>query len=153
GASQRPSLVVYDRAHSAFSELGPTGIPWAEVLHGAAWFHTTGIAPALGPGPAECTRAALAAPRQAGATGRVDLNFRRKLCTEDEAQRVMRPLMRYVHLVVGNEEDLQSVLGVPVEHTDVTSGRLDVESYRAAAERVVADFGVRQVAITLRESL
>jgi len=52
GASQRPSLVVYDRAHSAIGELQPGAIPWEAVLDGAAWFHVTGITPALGPGPA-----------------------------------------------------------------------------------------------------
>ena len=153
GASQRPSLVVYDRAHSAVSELDPSAIRWSEVLRGAAWFHTTGITPALGPGPAACTRSALASAREVRATVSIDLNYRRKLWSEAEAQRIMRPLMSDVQLVIANEEDLQSVLGVPIAHTDVTKGRLDAEAYRAAAERVVGEYGVVRVAITLRESL
>jgi 2-dehydro-3-deoxygluconokinase len=153
GASQRASSVVYDRAHSAMSELEPTGIRWPEVLHGAAWFHTSGITPALGPGPAECTGIALAEARAAGATVSVDLNYRRKLWSEADAQRVMRPLMRHVHLAIANEEDLQTVLGVGVAHADPAKGQLDPEGYRAAAERVVAEHGVRWVAITLRESI
>src|SRR5262249_33288061 len=68
GASQRPSLVVYDRTHSALSDLDPADVRWSQVLRGAAWFHTTGITPALGRGPAECTRTALVAAREAGAT-------------------------------------------------------------------------------------
>jgi 2-dehydro-3-deoxygluconokinase len=153
GASQRASLVVYDRAHSAVSELAAASIAWPEVLHGAAWFHTTGITPALGSGPAACTQAALAAARAAGATVSMDLNYRRKLWSEAEARRTMRPLMSHVHLVIANEEDLQSVLGVPVAQTDVTQSRLDIDAYRAAAARVVADYGIKQVAITLRESI
>ncbi len=35
---------------------------------------------------------------------------------------------------------------------DVTSGALDVTAYRETAERVSRDFGVPQIAITLRES-
>jgi 2-dehydro-3-deoxygluconokinase len=153
GASQRASLVIYDRAHSALSELEPADVRWPEVLRGAAWFHTTGITPALGPGPAECTRAALAAAREAGATVSVDLNYRRRLWAEEDARRVMRPLMGHVQLLIANEEDLQTVLGVPIPGADVTRGRLEHEAYRAAAERVVAEHGVKWVAITLRESI
>lgn len=153
GASQRASQVLYDRAHSAVSELDARSLAWPELLRGAAWFHTTGITPALGAGAAECTRAALAAARAAGATVSIDLNFRRKLWSEEEAQRVMCPLVRDVDLVIANEEDLQTVLGVPITHADVTRGRLDVYAYGAAAERVVAQYGVKRVAMTLRESL
>jgi 2-dehydro-3-deoxygluconokinase len=153
GASQRASLVVYDRAHSAIAGLDAKSVPWQKVLEGASWFHTSGITPALGAGPAECTRAALVTAHELGVTVSVDLNFRRKLWSEAEAQRVMRPLMRFVQLVIANEEDLQTVLGVPIARSDVTRGRLDVDAYRVAAERVVADYGAKQVAVTLRESL
>jgi 2-dehydro-3-deoxygluconokinase len=153
GASQRASVVVYDRAHSSVSELDANAIRWPEVLRGAAWFHTTGITPALGPGPAECVRAALGAARELGVPVSLDLNFRRKLWSEADAQRVMRPLVKSVQLVIANEEDLQTALGVPVERSDVSKGRLDLDAYRAAAERVVAEYGVKQVALTLRESL
>ena len=40
----------------------------------------------------------------------------------------MRPLMRDVDVVIANEEDLQSVLGMTVKDTDVTSGTLDVDA-------------------------
>ena len=61
----------------------------------------------------------------AGATVSVDLNFRKKLWTEAQAQAVMRPMMRAVDVVIANEEDLQSVLGVHVAGTDVTSGHAE----------------------------
>ena len=65
----------------------------------------------------------------------------------------MGPLMRDVDIVIANEEDLQSVLGIHVPGTDVTSGQLDVSGYRQAAEQVTRDFGPKMVAITLRESI
>jgi 2-dehydro-3-deoxygluconokinase len=153
GAGQRASSVVYDRAHSAMSEIAPTAIRWPEVLVGATWFHTSGITPALGPGPSECTRLALKAARDAGATVSLDINFRSKLWSEEEAQRTLRPLLRYVHVLMANEGHLQSILGVPMPRTDASKGRLDTEAYAAAAARVVAEFGVQKVAITLREHL
>jgi 2-dehydro-3-deoxygluconokinase len=62
-------------------------------------------------------------------------------------------LLKDVELVVANEEDLQSVLGIHVANTDVAAGRLAVDGFRQAAERVTTEFGPRMVAITLRESL
>jgi 2-dehydro-3-deoxygluconokinase len=152
GASQRASTVIYDRAHSSISELAADAIQWSGVLTGAAWFHVTGITPALGANAAESTRRAIEAARAAGARVSFDLNFRRKLWTEAEAQRVVAPLLRQVDVLVANEEDLQSVLGIHVAGADVASGRLAHEGFRDAAERVTRDFGPRLVAITLRES-
>ena len=153
GASQRASTVIYDRAHSAISELTPDAVDWSAVLSGAAWFHVTGITPALGSNAAEATARAIRAARQAGARVSFDLNYRRKLWTESEAQRVVGPLLKDVDLVVANEEDLQSVLGIHVANTDVAAGRLHVDGFRDAAERTTRGFGPRLVAITLRESV
>jgi 2-dehydro-3-deoxygluconokinase len=153
GASQRPSNIVYDRAHSSISEIDPSVVPWDQVMQGASWFHVTGITPALGDRCAEATRLAIAAARRAGARVSVDLNYRKKLWTQAQAQATMRPLMRDVDVVIANEEDLQAVLGVEVAGADVTGGSLDVDGYRAAAERVTRELGPATVAITLRESL
>ena len=153
GASQRASTVIYDRAHSAISELPPDAVNWDEVMAGAAWFHVTGITPALGERTVAATQASIEAARKAGATVSVDLNYRKKLWTQAQAQAVMRPLMSSVDVVIANEEDLQSVLGVGVSGTDVTSGTLNVDAYRDAAEWVTRKLGPPLVAITLRESV
>jgi 2-dehydro-3-deoxygluconokinase len=153
GASQRASNVVYDRAHSAISELEPGAVDWKKVFAGADWFHVTGITPALGDKAAACTREALNAAKAAGARVSVDLNFRKKLWTEKRAQDVMRPLMRQVDLLVANEEDIQSVLGFEVPGTDVIAGELNLEGYKRVAQQVSRDFGCSLVAITLRESV
>ncbi len=153
GASQRASSVIYDRARSAISEMAPDAVDWPLMLAGADWLHVTGITPALGPQGVESTSRAVKAARAAGVRVSVDLNYRKKLWTEKQAQQVMGPLMRHVDVVIANEEDLQSVLGVEVPGTDVTSGHLNIDGYRAAAERVTREFGPGMVAITLRESV
>jgi 2-dehydro-3-deoxygluconokinase len=153
GASQRASTVLYDRANSAISEISPEAVDWEAVMKGAAWFHVTGITPALGPKAAAATAASVRAAKRAGARVSVDLNYRKKLWTQAQAQQTMRPLMRDVDVVIANEEDLQCVLGIDVEGADVTSGSLNVAAYRAAAERVTRELGPQMVAITLRESL
>lgn len=153
GASQRASTVIYDRARSSISEMAPDAVDWDAALSGAQWFHVTGITPALGANGTEATRRAIAAANRAGARVSVDLNYRKKLWTEAQARETMRPMMRGVDVVIANEEDLQSVLGVHVPETDVTSGQLNLEGFRQAAEEVSRDFGASMVAITLRESL
>lgn len=152
GASQRAAGVIYDRAHSSVSTMRPDAVDWPAVMDGAAWFHVTGITPALGANGAEATRLAMAAARAAGARVSVDLNYRKKLWSETQARETMRPMMGLVDVVIANEEDLQSVLGVHVSGTDVSSGRLDVQGFRDAAETVSREFGPAMVAITLRES-
>jgi 2-dehydro-3-deoxygluconokinase len=123
------------------------------VLSGSAWFHATGITPALSERAAACTKEAIEAARAAGVSISIDLNFRSKLWTSQKAQRVMTPLVALADVVIANEEDLQAVLGIPIEHADVIGGVLDVAAYRTAAERVASEFGVQRVAVTLRESL
>src|SRR5687767_6280001 len=153
GASQRASVVVYDRARSAISDMTPGSIEWARVFDGATWFHVTGITPALGANAAACTNEAVAAARRAGARISVDLNFRKKLWSESAAQQVMRPLMKSVDVVIANEEDIQAVLGLAVANTDVVGGQLDVGGYRTVAQQITRELGPAMVAITLRESV
>ncbi len=153
GASQRASTVIYDRAGSAISQMAADAVRWDEVLDGASWLHVTGITPALGEKATAATRAAITHARRAGARVSVDLNYRRKLWSEAQAQTAMRPMMSEVDVVIANEEDLQCVLGVPVAGVDVAGGALEVGAYRDAAERVSREFGPPIVAVTLRESL
>jgi 2-dehydro-3-deoxygluconokinase len=153
GASQRPSSVIYDRAHSSISEITPADIDWRRVLDGAAWFHVTGITAALSASAAACVTAAVKAAVAAGATVSVDLNYRRTLWSEAEARNTMRPLMPDVDVLIANEEDIQAVLGLDVPGVDVKTGRLNPAPYRDVAQRVSREFGPRVVAITLRESV
>ena len=64
GASQRASTVIYDRAHSSISEIPDGAIDWDRVMSGAAWFHVTGMTPALGDLGTAATKAALFAARE-----------------------------------------------------------------------------------------
>lgn len=152
GASQRPSQVVYDRAHSAFSQMRPEDVDWAALMEGAQWLHWSGITPALGANVQACLEHACRAARNAGATISCDLNFRAKLWSEQEAQRVMRPLMAHVDVCIANEEDAQRSLGFAVAKTNVEQAELNEAAYSTLARELKAEFDFRAVAITLRES-
>ena len=122
GSSMRPSKVVYDRAHSSISTATVKDFDFDAVFQGADWFHFTGITPAVSDAAAELTEEALKAARKHGVKVSVDLNFRKKLWTSEKAQKVMKNLMQYVDVCIGNEEDAELVLGYKPGKTDVTSG-------------------------------
>ena len=152
GASQRPSTVIYDRAGSSMAGIGPGMVDWARVMDGADWLHVTGITPALGASAAATTVEALAAARSAGATVSMDLNFRKKLWSEAQAQATIRPMMASVDVVIANEDDIQSVLGFEVPDADPLTGQVQAGAYEAVARRVSSELGPSRIAITLRES-
>ena len=52
------------------------------------------------------------AAKSMGVKVSADLNYRKKLWTPEEANRVMSGLMEYVDVVVGNEEDADKVFGI-----------------------------------------
>ncbi len=154
GASQRASQVIYDRAGSAMSELDAGQLDWTRAFDGAHWLHTTGITPALSPEAARATREALTQAKKSGLTTSLDLNYRKKLWTPEQAQQVMPQLLEDTDVVVANEEDAAKVLGIRARDADVTGGRLAPESYAEVASQILERFpAVRYVGITLRESL
>ena len=152
GASQRASKVIYDRSHSAISDIEPGEVDWAEVFDQAAWFHWTGITPALGDRPRAELVAACKAAKAAGVTVSCDLNFRKKLWSAKEAQATMRPLMAYVDICIANEEDAEKSLGLKAGASDIESAELDEASYFQMARNLKQQYDFQAVAITLRES-
>lgn len=152
GASQRASKVIYDRAAAAITTLRPEELDMEAIFDGARWFHWTGITPALGEQPRQTLVAACKAAKAAGATVSCDLNFRKKLWSEREAQSVMRPLMEYVDVCIANEEDADKSLGVKAGASDVEGAHLEEEAYFDVARKLKAEYGFEAVAITLRES-
>ena len=153
GAMQRPSLVVYDRAHSAFADAKASDYDFASIMKDAEWFHVTGITPAVSQEAADAALAAMQAAKKAGATVSIDLNFRKKLWKYGKtAPEVMRELTKYADVVIANEEDIQKCLGIEAK-VDVTSGKLDTDVYRELTAEVKKQFpNVQVVAVTLRES-
>jgi 2-dehydro-3-deoxygluconokinase len=113
----------------------------------------SGITPALSAAAAALTAMGLRAARSAGLTTSLDLNFRAKLWRYGRsAPDVMRGLMEYVDLVIGNEEDVQRALGIDAS-VEVTSGALEAGPYERLTRQVMDSFPrVSAVAITLRES-
>lgn len=151
GASMRPSKVIYDRAGSSIAEAQPADFDFDRIFEGADWFHWSGITPAISDASAECLRRACMAAQKAGVMVSCDLNFRKKLWSSEKAQSVMRPLMQYVDVCIGNEEDAELCLGFK-PNSDVESGCTDAEGYKSIFQGMMQEFDFKYVVSTLRES-
>ena len=153
GASQRASTVLYDRADSAIAKADPAAYDWPEILAGAAWLHLTGITPALSP---QAAQACLDAARTAAGHGipvSLDLNYRSRLWSREQARDTLTSLMASVSVCIANEEDAKDVFGIEASDTDVTSGRISQNGYVQVARELAERFSLERVAITLRGSI
>ncbi len=151
GASMRPSKVIYDRAHSAIAEAKPSDWDFDKIFEGADWFHWSGITPAISDESAECLRQACICAKKHGVKISVDLNFRKKLWTSEKAISIMRPLMQYVDVCIGNEEDAELCLGFKPD-ADVEGGETNAAGYEGIFKQMKEEFGFEYVVSTLRES-
>lgn len=129
GASQRGSVCIYDRAHSAIQEANPAEFHWEEILDGADWFHFTGITPALGANMVQACLDACQTAKRMGVKVSCDLNYRSKLWTRAQARAAMEQLCRYVDVCISNEEDAKDVFGIEAGNSDIYGGKLDREGY------------------------
>lgn len=152
GASQRGSVCIYDRAHSAIQLASSSDFDWDKIFEGVAWFHFTGITPALGPNVVEICKEACKAAKAKGVKISCDLNYRGKLWTRAQAREAMTELCQYVDVCISNEEDAKDVFGIEAEATDIYAGELNHKGYKSVAKQLADKFGFEMVAITLRES-
>lgn len=151
GASMRPSKVIYDRAGSSIAEADPSDFDFDKIMEGADWFHWSGITPAISDKAAELTKLACEAAKRHNVTVSVDLNFRKKLWTSEKAISIMKPLMKYVDVCIGNEEDAELCLGFKPD-ANVEAGETGAAGYHKIFEQMAKEFDFKYVISTLRES-
>ena len=151
GSSGRASKVIYDRANSAISLAKLSDFQILKVLKDADVFHFSGITPALSNKAYLLTKKICRMAKQKGILVSCDLNYRAKLWSKEQAQKVMTSLMEYVDICIGNEEDAQNCLGLKPD-ADVKSGKTDAEGYKKIFKEMIDKFHFKYVATTLRES-
>ena len=78
-AGMRSAKVVYDREHSASSELQPGMLPWEDILKGADVLHITGITAAISRSSLDATLEALDVADRLGVKVSFDINYRKNL--------------------------------------------------------------------------
>ena len=156
GYGVRAPVVFYNRANEAAARLKPGDFDWNEIFAGGVrWFHSGGIFAALSTTTAELIIEGMQAAKAAGAVTSFDLNFREKLWKRsggrDRALETIGSIVENVDVLVGNEEDLQTGLGIPGPEVAARS-KLDPSAFFSMIDRVVKMHPqIKVVATTLRE--
>ncbi|MCK5032798.1 MAG: sugar kinase [Calditrichia bacterium] len=156
GYGARSPVVFYNRANEAAGLLKAGDIEWKNIFDkGVQWFHSGGIFAALSSTTSDVIIEGMQAAKKSGAVISFDLNYRGKLWAPigglDKAQEVLRKIVSNVDVLVGNEEDLQTGLGI--KGPEVTNkSKFDTTTFFQMIEKVVGEFpNIKMVATTLRE--
>jgi 2-dehydro-3-deoxygluconokinase len=159
GFGIRAPLGVSDRGHTAVSQLKAGEIDWKKILvtEGARWFHTGGIFAALSETTPAVAEEAIRSAKESGAIVSYDLNYRESLWKSvggrKRAVEVNRDLVRYVDVLLGNEEDFTAALGFETKGVSEDYSELNTESFGRMIEQVVAAFpNLKVVATSLRNA-
>lgn len=156
GAVARGSNVIYDRAHSAISEIKSGMVDWEKVFDGAQWFHWTGITPAISQSAADVCLEAVQAASTLGLSISTDLNYRKKLWNYGVSpESVMTPLVEHCDVILGNEEDAEKHFGIHPEGVDVTQGgSVSALAFESVCKQMMQKFPkAKKVITTLRGSI
>ncbi len=103
GYGIRPSKVIYDRKHSAFTEFDYSALDLRELLEGFTWLHLSGITPALSEGLRKLILDSMAIAREMGMTISFDGNFRSTLWSWEEARDFCTQCLPYIDVLMGIE--------------------------------------------------
>jgi 2-dehydro-3-deoxygluconokinase len=159
GFGVRAALTVYDRGHTAASQMVPGQVDWDALFgaQGTRWFHCGGVFAALSETTAIVAAEAMAAARRHGVVVSYDLNYReslwRSIGGSEKAREVNRTLAPLVDVIFGNEEDFTAALGFEVEGLDADFSSLDPQRFGQMMETVCSEYpNVRLVATTLRSA-
>ena len=157
GAVSRGSKVVYDRAHSAISEIKPGMVDWKKVFDSAGWFHWTGITPAISQGAADACLEAVKVASEMGITISTDLNYRAKLWNYGgDREAIMTELTSYCDIILGNEEDAEKHFNIKPEGLDITTQgeHVKAEAFLSVCKQMMKKFPkAKKVITTLRGSI
>src|SRR5438067_7411568 len=135
GPAPRNARVIYDRKHSAASELAFEDAPWEAVIAACGRVHRSGISPALGPTCRALVPQLAALAAAAAKPVSYDLNYRATLTIAPEARVMLEAVAPHLELFVVAERDARAVLGF-------------TEEAERLAEAIAARYGVPLVALT-----
>jgi 2-dehydro-3-deoxygluconokinase len=111
GAMQRSSQIIYDRAHSAFSQFTGEGLDWDSLLDNVSCVHWSGITPALSQACADLTHQLLLQANNRGILVCGDLNYRSNLWQYGKTpHEVMPKLMELSQVMIAGTRDFNQCL-------------------------------------------
>jgi 2-dehydro-3-deoxygluconokinase len=129
----------YYRSDSAGSTLGREDVDRA-LQQGARILHLTGITAALSPEARKAVEYAAERAAADGLVGSLDVNYRSKLWSRDDAREVLTPLVRHATILIASDDELDLVAAAP-------AGARGPEAAEAAMADELLGIGVREVVI------
>jgi 2-dehydro-3-deoxygluconokinase len=139
GATPRPTSVVYDRADSSFSNIQPGEVDWEEIFKSTKCLHLTGITPAVSKSSAAATLEALQKARAAGCKVSLDLNYRAKLWSPEDANKTLAPMLDFVDILITTKGDTNTILGIEADNDQIL------------AQLLLDQYPIEMVAVSFRE--
>lgn len=143
-AGMRSAKVVYDRAHSACSEIQPGMIPWRDILKGARVLHISGITAAISQSSLDATMEALDIADEMGVLVSYDINYRKNLWQYPGAdpRATLSLLLSRCDLMFGDAIEFEFICQrrqPPFTATD-TSFEMQMDEYREWFEQLHQQF-------------
>lgn len=149
GQSLRPSVVIYDRVPSAFTQSAFEDFAWDDILSDTDVFYLCGITPNLSDNLFALCQKLLPEIRKRGIPVFFDVNYRSALGTVEQAGRIFRALAPHITHLIGNEEHLKMLLGIsPAYGEEEPEKRL-----QDLTEQVRRETGIEHVAVTVRRTV
>lgn len=149
GTSTRPSRVIYDRSDSAFANIKPGEINWAEAFEGATWFHWSGISAAVSQSAADVCAEAIAEAKKRNITVSADFNYRSKLWQYGKTPaQVMPALVAQCDVILCDFDAVKLYLGIE----QVKAGNKE-EAFKQTCSALKAKLpNAKTIAMTFRET-
>lgn len=111
-AGMRSVKVIYDRAHSAYSELKPGMIDWHDVLKDASVLAVSGITAAISQDAADATFEALRVAKEMGVTIAFDINYRKNLWKYGaDARETLSEMLEQADVMFGDVIEFEFITG------------------------------------------
>lgn len=126
--------VEYRREGSAGSALSPGDVLGA-IEGGVRILHLTGITPALSAGASETVLSLARAARDVGATVSLDVNYRNRLWSRDQARAALARLVEFVDVVIASDDELDLLSHADHSEVGVVEALLEAGTSHVAVKR------------------
>lgn len=148
GSGVRPSVVIYDRVPSAFTESCFEDYLWDTILQDGDILYLTGITPALSDSLLDCAERVCRMAAQRGMRVFFDVNHRPKLQNEEKARAIFGKLQPHITDLIANEEHLKMLLEIGSDYGEELWRERLTDMAVKAAEKT----GIANVAVTMRRT-
>lgn len=125
--------VVYDRFPSVFTQSDFSQFSFDEIFSEVKWLHISTITPALSENAYKKCLELMKEAAKRNITVSLDLNYRAALWKDRNPSELVRKMMPFVNVLMGNIWSIQQFLEIPIEYE--LNGNFDDENLLKQAEK------------------